>query len=130
MRLLMVERLTLKARARRSLLTPLFDCPAQHVLLLYGREPVQAVIVGVGFEILRDQAGRCVVTQLLQGEDPQVAVTLIPTRLARSRWLMSGFSRKTRRVRRWRSSWASDRRLAMVWGEGSFAGATKLPHGG
>ena len=43
-------------------------------MLLHRREPVDPVIVGVGLKILGDQAGRCVLTQFLQGQHPQIAI--------------------------------------------------------
>ena len=50
------------------------DGAAQHGMLLHSRQPVDPVVVGVGLEIPGDQAGRCVLPQLLQCQNAQIAV--------------------------------------------------------
>ena len=62
-------------RARQPLLADtLVDRPAQHVVLLYRREPVDPVIIGIGFEVPGNQAGRGIMAKLLERQHPEVSV--------------------------------------------------------
>ena len=61
--------------ARQPVLGDAFvDGAAQHVMLLHCRKPVDPVVVGVGLEILGDQAGGCFLTQLLERQHAQIAI--------------------------------------------------------
>jgi hypothetical protein len=50
------------------------DGPAQHVVLLNRREAVDAIVVGVGFVVLGQQAGGFGFAQLFEHQHPHVAV--------------------------------------------------------
>jgi len=56
---------------------------ADHVVLLNGREPVDPMVVGVGFIVLGDQAGGLMDAQVLQCQHPQMAVEQYEFRLGR-----------------------------------------------
>jgi hypothetical protein len=59
------------------------DGAADHVVLLDGGEPVDAVVVGVGLVALGQQAGGFVHTEVFQGQHPEVAIEQNEFRLGR-----------------------------------------------
>jgi hypothetical protein len=48
--------------------------PAQHLALLHGREAVDPMVLGIGLEVLGNQAGCCVIAKFLERQNAEVAV--------------------------------------------------------